>query len=183
MNIFKKFSILISICLSIFALNSCQIDSNLSFEEQLEQYAPQVGQKAPVFKHYYDVYDNEYSLDDYLGSNVLLIFETTFCTYCAEERPFLETLQDKYSENLKILTVDIGEDLETVKEHIEKYQIANPWLIDRESWLATEYLAFGTPKHFFIDQQGYIQDIIQGYADLEALELGIEKLEDANDFY
>src|SRR5437870_12075515 len=56
------------------------------------------------------------------GKVVLLEFWTTWCTYCENERPFVERLNEEFGDKgLIILAVNVGEGKKTVKKYMEEH--------------------------------------------------------------
>ena len=68
-----------------------------------------------------------------------------------------------------MLTIDVGESSQAVKENIEKHNIKRPWLLDEDRSITKAYAANGTPNHFLIDRDAIITWIRPGYADREML--------------
>ena len=105
---------------------------------------------------------------------MLLNFWATWCPPCRFEMPFIqEIFEDKgwSGKGLKILAVDVGEDLSTVKEFLDDKGFSFPVLLDTKQDVAAEYDIRYFPTTFFVDKDGVIQAVEIGAfpskADLE----------------
>ena len=98
----------------------------------------------------------EITLSDYVGEQfVLLSFGTTWCPGCIAEVPILNELHKKYKrKGLKVMTVDVGESLETVRAFAEKKGIKYDVLLDTKSEVARLYNVTGIPDNFFFKKNG-----------------------------
>ncbi|GHV77496.1 hypothetical protein AGMMS49942_23170 [Spirochaetia bacterium] len=99
------------------------------------------------------------------GKYVVLNFWATWCPYCAKEKPSIQQLyQENESDTLTVLTVSLGEAIDTVKEYMESNQYTFPVLVNtdnsmRETW------APRIPVSYILDPQGSIIARINGNKD------------------
>lgn len=88
---------------------------------------------------------------------VLLTFWTTWCPYCLNEIPSLNSLYEKYSQKgLEIIAVNIKEPLNIVKKYVEKNKIKYNVVLDTTGEVASYYKIKGVPTNFVIDLKGNI---------------------------
>ena len=138
-------------------------------EKKADTLIPKVGNLAPDFT-LKDITGKEYSLSDYKDKKyVLVVFETTWCSWCAKERKDLDDLYIEAEDKIAVITIDNGESKQTVKQNIDKYDIKRPWLLDEKEDISKLYAANGTPNHFLIDKKGEIIWTRPGYATREIL--------------
>lgn len=62
-----------------------------------------------------------------------------------------------------LLTVDVGEDEQTVKRFVEKNNLSFPVLLDSDNRVASQYGVRAHPVAYLIDSEGNIIGIAQGY--------------------
>lgn len=99
------------------------------------------------------------SLSDYLGKNVVLNFWATWCDYCKAELPLLQTANEKDSTpDLVFMTVDIGEDVNQVKNYVTSTNMTLTVLLDQDQDVATKYCIHALPLTLFINKKGIIID-------------------------
>jgi Thiol-disulfide isomerase and thioredoxins len=70
-----------------------------------------------------DLEGNDVSLSDFEGKIVLLNFWATWCGFCDLEMPDLERLYT-VNEDVVVLGVNVGEDLDLVKEYVDEKKIS-----------------------------------------------------------
>ncbi|HAN10687.1 MAG TPA: TlpA family protein disulfide reductase [Clostridiales bacterium] len=107
-----------------------------------------------------DLNGNKVSLSDYKGQkNVFLNFWATWCPPCRLEMPEIEKIYQAYKDkDLAIITVNLGEDKNTVYEFINNNNYSFNVLLDREQSVAELYNITSIPVSYFIDKEGNIQD-------------------------
>lgn len=157
------------IILSVFAWsNAAQVGSDSTL---------QVGQLAPTF-FAKSLAGKDFFLSRFVGPKVplerrkplVLSFFTTFCIPCRQEIPFLETLQQEYSD-LPIYLVNISEEPELVKTYVQKMGFSLPVLLDRYGQIAAKYRATTTPFLVIIGADGKLVYIKQGFAETDKASL------------
>jgi len=108
-----------------------------------------------------DLEGNDVSLSDYEGKIVLLNFWATWCGFCDLEMPDLERLYT-VNEDVVVLGVNVGEDLDLVKEYVDEKKISFPIVLDETTDIASDYLVSGLPTTYFIDENGMIYGVFPG---------------------
>ncbi len=108
-----------------------------------------------------DLEGNDVSLSDYEGKIVLLNFWATWCGFCDLEMPDLERLYT-VNEDVVVLGVNVGEDLDLVKEYVDEKKISFPIVLDETTDIASDYLVSGLPTSYFIDENGMIYGKFSG---------------------
>lgn len=104
-----------------------------------------------------DLDGKELSLSDLKGKKVFLNFWATWCPPCKAEMPEIEKLyQETKDTNLVIVTVEIGEPLNTVKSFIYDNKYNFKVLIDPDQSVASKYNIASIPTSYFIDVDGNI---------------------------
>ena len=112
-------------------------------------------QLAPDFS-YRDAAGSEVKLSDLRGQVVLLNFWATWCPPCVYEMPFLEEVHQQLPENAVILTIDIGENADTVSAFATEHGLTLPIILDPRGAIAQQYRANQLPTSVIIDADGII---------------------------
>lgn len=113
------------------------------------------GKAAPQFE-LKDHTGNTVSLASLKGKPSMIIFEATWCTFCQRENADIERIKSEYSDALQVVTIDMREDLDTIKSSVAARGITRPFLVDTDGAVGTTYAVTGTPTHYFIDADGNI---------------------------
>ena len=118
------------------------------------------------------------SLSSFLGNPVFINFWTTTCGPCVEEMPYLQQIQNDWaSKGLIILSIDLGEDTDRVKNFIRSHNYTFPVLLDSQYEVAGKYNVRYTPTSIFIDTEGKIKaDIIGAFKNTASIEKEIKTL-------
>lgn len=127
--------------------------------------------KAPDFT-LKDLEGNTVKLSDYKGKIVILNFWAVWCKYCRLEMPEFNEFNKELSKKNEavILTVDVQESKETVKNFITSNNIDLKVLMDEEGTVATAYGITGYPTTFIINRDGTIYTAISGATDKVTLQ-------------
>lgn len=97
------------------------------------------------------------SLKDYRGKVVFLAFWATWCEYCREEIPAMESLYRDYKDKgLEIVAVNIKDKRADALAFIKKHRISYPVLMDPEGEVGLLYGAYATPTVYLIDRNGAV---------------------------
>jgi peroxiredoxin len=100
---------------------------------------------------------NKKSLKDYRGKVVFLAFWATWCEFCREEIPAIESLyRDFRGKGLEIVAVNIKDKREDALAFIKKHKLSYPVLMDPEGEVGALYGAFATPTVYLIDRKGTV---------------------------
>lgn len=108
-----------------------------------------------------DLEGNDLSLSDFEGKIVLLNFWATWCKFCDIEMPDLEKLYTE-NEGILVLGVNVGEDIDLVKEYVDEKNLSFPIVLDETTEIASDYLVSGLPTTYFIDENGMIYGVFPG---------------------
>ncbi len=120
------------------------------------------GEPAPDFA-LADVNGNLVSLSDFRGQPVMVNFWATWCEPCAREMPMFHDVQDANSGNgLVVLTVNVQEPPDEVREHLAETGWTLPVVLDRDGQVSTIYRVRGLPSTFFIAADGVLVEAKRG---------------------
>ncbi|HOX54116.1 MAG: TlpA disulfide reductase family protein [Candidatus Omnitrophica bacterium] len=154
----KIFMVALVVFLSLMVFNESfamgrQIKENVVLNSQ-----------APDFT-LYDMKGEKVSLSDFKDKNsVLLFFWFIKCPFCRRE---IDTLNKIYpqmqNENLKILSIDIGDSSETINRYTKEKNIAFPILQDKDTTVALRYNLVGVPTYVLIDKNGIVKFITNDF--------------------
>lgn len=142
-----------------------------TFGEELKKGAPAVDIKVV------DLNGKEATLNDILSEDELtqLDFFQTTCRYCIQAMPDLVELDKR--DDVRVVLVDVGESVETVKEFMKKKKIALPVVVDETGEIAQKYFISGFPTSVFIDKDGILKGGVVGYRPMDDM---IKVVEDMN---
>lgn len=134
------------------------------------------GTEAPDFT-LTDLDGNEVTLSDLRGKNVYLNFWASWCGPCIAELPDIEQVHQKYLEkDLIVLTINTGEEKETVQKVIEEGGYTFTVLLDSNNLdTARLYKTTSIPASIFINKEGKIIERKE-IMTLAEMEKAIEKL-------
>jgi peroxiredoxin len=135
------------------------------------------GSQAPDFQ-LPDLDGNVVSLSGLRGSPVLLNFWASWCGPCREEMPYIQQIHEEWSgRGLVVLTVNLGENADDVREFMEEFDLTFPALLDTETSLAETYNVGGIPTTYFIDKEGIIRERkIGAFPSAEVIEQSLSKI-------
>lgn len=142
-----------------------------TFGDELKKGAPAVDIKVV------DLNGNEATLNDILSDDELtqLDFFQTTCKFCIQAMPDLVELDKR--DDVRVVLVDVGESVETVKEFMKKKEIALPVVVDETGEIAQKYFISGFPTSVFIDKDGILKGGVVGYRQMDDM---IKVIEDMN---
>jgi thiol-disulfide isomerase/thioredoxin len=103
-------------------------------------------------------------LSDFKGKVVMVNFWATWCPPCRAEMPVLDALA-KANLDAGLVVLGLNVDIDTVER--DAYLHENPvsfTILDDSRWATAKlYIAPSQPATFFIDRQGYLAHVHQGY--------------------
>jgi peroxiredoxin len=116
-----------------------------------------VESKAPDFV-LTDLNGQKFRLSDHKGKRpVLLIFSTTWCTFCKAEIPHFKSLYASYAQQgLEIVNIDIQESKEKVAKFVAKNELPYRTLLDEDGMVSGVYKVRGVPTMVLVDKNGMI---------------------------
>jgi len=93
----------------------------------------------------------------------LLDFWATWCDPCRAELPIFQKLHRELgSKHFAIVTVDVGENSETVAKYVRGEKFTFPVLLDENEPVKSQYRLIVFPSLVVIDKRGRIRDFIGG---------------------
>jgi len=116
------------------------------------------------------------TLSEFEGRPVFLNFWATWCTFCKEEMPDMQRVQDEYGEDLVIIGVNAGDSVEDGEAFARRSGITYLRLYDVDLTVTDGYLVQAMPTSYFITADGKISDANFGFMVHEQM---IEKVDEA----
>jgi len=134
-------------------------------------------QMAPDFT-LTDIDGNVFSLSDFRGKVVLLDFFATWCGPCRAEMPHLKALNEKFGEELVIISISVDpnyDSVERLKSFRQDYNIT--WTLARDTTnVQAQYNVTAIPTLYIIDQNGYVRFHHVGLTEEDALTTEISQI-------
>ena len=140
----------------------------------LSDETPRRDGNAPDFA-LHDEAGNRVSLSDYEGRPVFLNFWATWCTFCKEEMPDMQRVQDEYGEDLVVIGVNVGDSIDDGEAFARRAGITYVRLYDRSQEITDGYLVQAMPTSYFIRSDGTISDANFGFMVYDQMIDEIEK--------
>ncbi|KAF0825893.1 thiol-disulfide oxidoreductase ResA [Cytobacillus firmus] len=135
-----------------------------------------VGEKAPDFV-LTDMDGNKHRLSDYEGQGVFLNFWGTWCKPCEKEMPYMNNQYKQFKdEGVQVLAVNVGETDLAVNNFSERYDLAFPIVIDKDSQVQSAYGINPLPATFLIDKDGKVVKYITGEMTEETIKNYMEQI-------
>ncbi len=141
------------------------------------EVGPEVGKLAPEFE--ISDYDGaRHKLSDFRGKAVYVNIWATWCAPCQVELPDMVELQERFGDDLAIITVNRREPLDRARSFFEKLTRHDGGTgvsftvdgMDPDDTLYGEYRGLGMPVSFFISPDGVVTRIYNGLIRLDAME-------------
>lgn len=117
-----------------------------------------VGDKAPDFE-VTTLAGETFKLSEYEGEKpVYLKFWATWCSYCKVEMPHLQSIHNKYGDDVEVLAVNVGinDSVANIEQFFNTGGFNLPTVFDQRGNLVSDYGIVGTPHHVLIDKDGLI---------------------------
>ncbi|WP_347938717.1 TlpA disulfide reductase family protein [Rickettsia oklahomensis] len=117
------------------------------------------GSSVPDNVIFFDEENNQYSLDQFEGKTILLVFWATWSASCVNEIPALDMLQKDFR-NLPFAVIPISDDyqdIKVIKEYFKSYKIRYlPIYYDYRNQLFKALSIVSRPTSILIDPNGKI---------------------------
>jgi thiol-disulfide isomerase/thioredoxin len=105
------------------------------------------------------------------GQPLWINFMATWCPPCRDELPMMQRFQlhlaGELEEDIEIILVNVAEDPDEVLNFMLELGVDLPVALDEDARTQAEWGAFAMPVHFFIDEQGIVQEVVFGGAPRE----------------
>ena len=119
------------------------------------------------------------TLENFKDNVLVLNFWTSWCTYCINEVPELNSFYKKQPKNVEFLTINMTADEKNAKsaEKFKKqYDIKFPIFLDETGFLQESFEIIAFPTTLIIDSSGVVRHRIQGEVTQDQLNEMISKL-------
>lgn len=137
----------------------------------LGHVAPYAGYFPPDFTLVDAGTVQKFSLSQFKGQPVMLIFMVTWCPACEGEMATLETLyRTHHQDGLVMLGIDYAEYGQDVKALMAQYGLTFPVLLDRNGAVTYLFQVGRWPTHIFIRPDGKIDAIVESQRTLDELD-------------
>ena len=91
------------------------------------------------------------------GQSAIIFFWAVWCPHCRRQLTALTQQQaDIEKKGIKIILVNVGEDLRKVKDYFSANNISSDVFLDQNSAVAGNYNIVGVPTFFFVNTEGII---------------------------
>ena len=114
------------------------------------------------------------SIEDFEGKYVLINFWATWCTYCDQEMPDLQALQDKYADDLVVLLVNVQEKESEVKAYLDRKNLTMLNVMDKKGEVSALYKVTGMPSSYFVTPDQRVIGFVAGMMSYETMEKSLE---------
>jgi thiol-disulfide isomerase/thioredoxin len=153
-------------------------NSNISQNDSVKT-SPILQKSSAIDFKLKDLEGKEVSLSQFKGKKVFLNFWATWCPPCKQEMPEIEKVFNETKDSdLVILTVNLGENQNTVKAFMDKNNYHFKVVLDLDEKVATKYNIQSIPTSLFIDKDGNVVSTKNGAmtkAQMDAYIKSIEK--------
>ena len=104
---------------------------------------------------------------DWKGKVVVIDFWASWCEPCIEAIPTLKSVVEEFkNDEVAFLTVNTGEDDETVKKFLAANPLPGVVLLDPDGKIAEQFAATAIPLTIIMDRRGVVQSVHVGYSSL-----------------
>ena len=158
-NILKIRTLFASIFLLLFVFLVFVLFMNQINKDSEEIGVVKVFEKAPVFTTT-NLIGESYDIDFTNSTPTIITFWASWCPPCRKELPILDSIQ-KENKNVKILGINIDEDIEDAKNFVNQYKISFTTLKD-DDFITIKYGVTKIPETFFINTEGKIISRVSG---------------------
>lgn len=154
--VFKKVTSLLLTGLMVVVLTACQDSIDTSTTSNANNETVSTESESTIESEPFIVDDFELIALDGTKTNlymyedqiIVLNFWATWCRYCVEEMPFLDEIDKR--DDIKVITVSVGEEAKTVKKHIEDGGYDFDVYLDKDGSLANKFGVTKFPTSLFL---------------------------------
>ena len=111
------------------------------------------------------------NLDKYKGKVIYLDFWASWCIPCRDSFPFMQTIQEKYKDDLVVIAVNLDEEKENADKFLEKYPSDFEIVYDQFWQAGRAYGIYGLPFSFIYNRKGELVGKHGGFKDGDAINL------------
>ena len=115
------------------------------------------------------------ALAEFEGRPVFLNFWATWCTFCKEEMPDMQRVQERYGDDLVVIGVNAGDSVDDGEAFVRNAGITYLRLYDRDLQVTDGYLVQAMPTSYFITADGKISDANFGFMVYDQMIEEVEK--------
>lgn len=116
-----------------------------------------------------------FDLASYRGQVVYLDFWASWCKPCAESLPWLNRLQDRYSDRgFCVVGVNLDRDRGAATKFLERHPVSFPVVYDPKGALAETWEIDAMPSSFLIDRDGTIRERHQGFHEADTVHVAAQ---------
>lgn len=93
------------------------------------------------------------------GQPLYLKFWATWCVYCQVEMPHLQGVYQRYGEQIRVLTVNVGinDSVANIRRLFAEKGLSLPTVFDEQGELTSLFKVVGTPQHILIGTDGRVR--------------------------
>lgn len=133
----------------------------------------EIGERFPNFIMK-DENGRDVSLESYRGKVLYMNYFTTWCPYCFYELPDMQSIKEKYGDDIEIVLIDLGETVQEAQAYQADYGI--DFTINHlPSWNVGGYQVQGVPESVILDADGIIIDRCEGMSNYNWMESAIDR--------
>ncbi len=121
-----------------------------------------------------DINGNNINISDYKGKKVFVNFWATWCPPCNQEIPYINQISKENQDEIKVITVNLGEEKDTVQKYIKQKGYDMTVLLDSNGDVADTYMIYSIPTSYLLDTNGNIVDKHTGTMSMEELKKFME---------
>lgn len=108
------------------------------------------------------------NLEQYRGKVVLLDFWASWCAPCLESFPWMQRIQEKYSNRgLVVIAINVDHERRAAERFLQAQQASFPVFFDPNGQLAERFHVSNMPSSFYIDRKGNVRYAHPGFRDSE----------------
>ncbi len=137
--------------------------------------APEVDSLAPSFA-LPTASAGTLALEQVRGTVTIINFWASWCQPCRREMRDLQRLYDSYPGQLRVLAVNSGESLLTVRNWVSQLGLTYDVLLDPEGAISKLYQVRGLPTTYVLDGEQRIRRLYYGPARLEQLRQDLDHI-------